>query len=152
MIFAVRLLDEYSYCVQSFRKKNITVSVRFKLTFLLITSFEARISQLFAEYAHFRIVSRIFVLAVEMVATDKTPAMQRSRARICRTVRAIPKGLQSFSPALTRSGYTGSTSQIIINPNGVASSFRTRRCNPFRVDKWIVRSPGVARSSQPQAE
>jgi hypothetical protein len=37
MIFAVRLLDEYCYCVQSFRKKNITVSVRFKLTFLLTT-------------------------------------------------------------------------------------------------------------------
>ena len=79
--------------------------------------------------------------------------IENSRDGICRMVcRTIPKGLQSFSPALTRSGYAGSTSQNITNPNGVASPSRARLCNPFRVYKWIVRSPGVARSSQPQAE
>ena len=48
-----------------------------------------------------------------------------------------PKGIESSSPALTRSGYAGFTSQNKFNRNAVASPFYIRGYNPFRVDKFV---------------
>jgi hypothetical protein len=47
-------------------------------------------------------------------------------------INRIPTGFKSFSPALTRSGYAGLSSQKFYNPERVAS-FVANQFNPFRV-------------------
>jgi hypothetical protein len=66
-----------------------------------------------------------------------------------------PNGIPSLSPGLRAERYPGSTSQTRHNPERVASNPRrsiAKRFNPFRVETPSLRSPRVARASQPWAD
>jgi hypothetical protein len=52
-----------------------------------------------------------------------------------------PNGIESFSPALTRSGYAGSTAHKNHNPNGVASASGTVDSTPSGVFSFSFRHP-----------
>ena len=77
----------------------------------------------------------------DVCTAGKRMLWRAGRGFVVRDLPDNPKGIESSSPALTvragqaRSGYAGSTPKNIFNPNGVASPFRARRYNPFRVDK-----------------
>ena len=81
-------------------------------------------------------------LAARRLRWPESELLWRAQPRLRRPQPANPKGIESFSPALTvracpaRRGYAGSTPQSRFNSNGVAFPLRTRRGNHFRVEEF----------------